>query len=110
MIRINDFWTAFGNFPFVAFRLGVAIQFVRYYEMKTTRFTLALTGLIGEIPPFIVILGMPPTLYLSQLAFPLPFHLLLCAILVYFRPIKRKADVFQEYESLDFYDTAVDSN
>ncbi len=110
IIRINAFWTIFGNFPFVAFRLGVAIQFIRYYEMKVSRFRLAITGLAGEIPPFLMIIGMPPTVYLSQIVCPLPFHLLLCAIIVLLKPVKNNDDIFQEYENLYSYDDADDSN
>ncbi len=109
-ISINEFWTIFGNFPFVAFRLGVAIQFIRYYDMKVTRFRLAITGLAGEIPPLLLIIGMPPALYLSQIVSPLPFHLLLCAIIVFLKPVRHNDDVFHEYESLYSYDDTSDTS
>ncbi len=110
IISINEFWTIFGNFPFVAFRLGVAIQFIRYYEMKGSRFRLAITGLAGEIPPILMIIGMPPTVYLSQIVCPLPFHLLICAIIVLLKPVKNNDDVFHEYESLYSYDDTSDTS
>jgi len=94
VIRFNGFWSTMGYIPFVVFRLGVPIQFVRYYEMKVSSFTLAITGLAGEIPPLIMIISF------SSIVCPLPFHLLICAIVVYLKPVNYGDDVFSEYESL----------
>jgi len=94
VIIFNDFWSLLGNSFFVVFRLGVPIQFVRYYEMKVSRFTLAITGLAGEIPPLIMVLGMSPGLSFSSIVFPLPFHLLICAIVLLLKPVNDNDDVF----------------
>ncbi len=110
IIRINAFWTIFGNFPFVAFRLGVAIQFIRYYDMKVTKLALAITGLAGEIPAFLLIIGLPPPAYFTQIVCPLPFHLLLCAIIVFLKPVRHNDDIFNEYESLYSYDDTGDTS
>ncbi|MHA1864465.1 MAG: hypothetical protein ACTSWA_11905 [Candidatus Thorarchaeota archaeon] len=104
VIRFNGFWSTMGYIPFVVFRLGVPIQFVRYYEMKVSGFTLAITGLAGEIPPLIMVLGMAPGLSFSSIVFPLPFHLLICAIVLLLKPVKYDDNVFGEYERLYSYD------
>ena len=100
VIRFNVFWSTMGYIPFVVFRLGVPIQFVRYYEMKVSSYTLAITGLAGEIPPLIMVLGMSPGLSFSSIVFPLPFHLLICAIVLLLKPVSNNDDVFGEYERL----------
>jgi len=94
IIRFNGFWSTMGYIPFVVFRLGVPIQFVRYYEMKVSGFTLAITGLAGEIPPLIMVLGMSPGLSFSSIVCPLPFHLLICAIVLHLKPVNNNDDVF----------------
>ncbi len=104
VIRFNGFWPTFGYSLFVVFRLGVSIQFVRYYEMKVSGFTLAITGLAGEIPSLIMVLGMSPGLSFSSIVCPLPFHLLICAIVLLLKPVNYGDDVFSEYESLYSYD------
>lgn len=100
-IDFNEFWVIAGNLPFVIFRLGVPIQFMRYYEMKASRYELLMTGLAGEIPPLILILGLHN---ITSFVAPLPFHLLICIIVIYFRPVNDNEDVFHEYESLYSYD------
>ena len=100
VIRFNDFWPTLGYIPFVVFRLGVPIQFIRYYEMKVSGFTLAITGLAGEIPPLIMVLGMSPGLSFSSIVFPLPFHLLICAIVLLLKPVNYGDDVFSANERL----------
>jgi len=100
-VDVNVFWVIMGYLPFVAFRLGVPLQFVRYYKMKVSRFELMIAGLIGEIPPFIMIFGSQ---VIATYSFPLPFHLLICGIVVLLKPVNDNEDVFKEYESLYSYD------
>ncbi|TFG34203.1 hypothetical protein EU527_04565 [Candidatus Thorarchaeota archaeon] len=98
IIFLNDYWETIGYIPFVIFRLVVPMQFIRYYELKVTGYTLAITGLAGEIPPMLLIFSMPPTMYLSQIVCPLPFHLLICAMIIFLRPADLNSDAFDEYE------------
>jgi hypothetical protein len=98
IIRLNAFWAILGYIPFVVFRLGVPIQFIRYYEMKTSGYALAITGLAGEVPPLIMVLGTFPSLSFSSIVCPLPFHLLICAIIVLLKPVNYNDDVFHEQE------------
>ncbi|MHA1138493.1 MAG: hypothetical protein ACTSSE_18590 [Candidatus Thorarchaeota archaeon] len=107
-IRFNEFWVILGYLPFVIFRLGVPIQFIRYYEMKTSRYALAITGLVGEIPPLLSFVGILLFTYQSSIRFSLPIHLLICAIVVYLKPVNDNEDVFQEYENLYSYDDTND--
>ena len=95
-IQINVFWVILGYLPFVIFRLGVPIQFIRYYEMKTSRYALAIIGLAGEIPPFLSFVGLLAFGSHSSIICSLPFHLLICAIVVYLKPVKDNDDVFRE--------------
>jgi hypothetical protein len=101
IFNFNVFWVIIGNLPFVIFRLGLPFQLKRYYEMKTTRFQLVITGLVGEIPPLILLSGL---LGISSFVSPLPFHLLICGIILHLRPVNDKRDVFQEYEELYSYE------
>jgi hypothetical protein len=94
VIRLNEFWAILGYIPFVVFRVGVPIQFIRYYEMKTSGYALAITGLAGEIPPLIMILGTFPSFSFSSIVCPLPFHLLICAIVVLLKPVIYNEDIF----------------
>ena len=103
-IQFNVFWTILGNLPFVIFRLGVPIQFNRYYEMKTSRYALAITGLAGEIPPLLAFVGILAINFPSSIVCTLPFHLLICAIVVFLKPVRDNEDVFSEYEHLYSYD------
>ncbi len=107
-IRFNEFWVILGYLPFVIFRLGVPIQFIRYYEMKVSGFTLAITGLVGEIPPLLSFVGILMFTYQSSIRFSLPIHLLVCAIVVYLKPVNDNEDVFHEYERLYSYDDTSD--
>lgn len=96
VIRLNEYWVVLGYVPFVVFRLGVPLQFIRYYEMRVSRFALAMTGVAGEIPPLLMIPGMLPSFSLSQIVCTLPFHLLICAIVVLLRPVNYNVDIFHE--------------
>ena len=96
VIRLNEFWVIMGYLPFVVFRLGVPIQFVRYYETRVSRFALAMTGVAGEIPPLLSFLGMLPSFAFSQIVCSLPIHLLICAIVVLLKPAKYDEDAFHE--------------
>jgi hypothetical protein len=104
VIWLNEFWVILGYLPFVIFRLGVPIQFIRYYEMKTSRYALAITGLAGEIPPFLSFAGILAGNYPSSIICSLPFHLLICAIVVLLRPVHDNDDVFCENDILYSYD------
>lgn len=104
IIRLNDYWVLVGYIPFVAFRLGLPVQFIRYYDLKATRFALALTGFAGEIPPIILIVGLPSSLYFSQIVCPLPFHLFICTIIVLLKPAKQLESPFTDYDELYVYD------
>lgn len=103
-IRFNEFWVLLGYLPFVIFRIGVAIQFVRYYEHKVSGYILAITGLVGEIPPFLSFVGILVSNFPSSIVCSLPFHLLICAIVVLWKPVCDNEDVFSEYENLYSYD------
>ena len=103
-LQLNEFWVGLGYLPFVIFRIGVAIQFIRYYENKVSRYALAVTGLAGEIPPFISFVGILVANFGYSIVCSLPFHLLICAIIVYWKPVNNNEDVFQEYENLYSYD------
>jgi hypothetical protein len=96
IIRLNAFWSILGYIPFIVLRLGMPIQFIRYYEMRTSGYALAITGLAGEIPPLIMVLGTFPNLSLFSIVCPLPFHLLLCALIVLMKPVNYNGDVFHE--------------
>ena len=96
LIRFNQFWSLLGYLPFVIFRLGVPIQFVRYYSLKVSRISLVMAGIIGEIPPFLsyslILVG---NLFHSIIC-SLPFHLLLCAIIVIMKPVNPAYDAFSD--------------
>ena len=84
----NEFWVMLGYLPFVALRLALPVQFDRYYAGKTSRQMVLLAGLIGEVPPLLLIFGMHPAAYLTQLVFPLPLHILICIIVIFWKPVK----------------------
>ena len=103
-LQMNEFWVILGYLPFVIFRIGVAIQFVRYYEHKVSGYILAITGLVGEIPSFLSFAGVLVANFGHSIICSLPFHLLICAIIVYWKPVNNNEDVFQEYENMYSYD------
>jgi hypothetical protein len=96
IIRLNAFWSILGYIPFVVFRLGVPVQFMRYYEKKTSGYSLAITGLAGEIPPLMMVLGVPLSGLGVRTVCPLPFHLLVCALIVLMKPVNYNGDVFHD--------------
>ena len=90
----NVFWVIVGYIPFVALRLVVPLQFDRYYAGRTSRQMVLLAGLIGEIPPLLLIFGSAPSMYLTQLVFSLPLHMLICVIVILWKPVKYDLEPF----------------
>ena len=90
----NEFMVMLGYFPFVALRLVVPFQFDRYYDGKTSRMMVVLSGFIGELPPLLLIFTSAPSTYLTQLVFPLPLHLLICIIVIFWKPVTYDMEPF----------------
>ena len=91
---VNEFWVMLGYLPFVAFRLAVPVQFGRYYDGKTSRRMVLLAGLIGELPALLLAFGRVPSSYLDYLVFPLPLHILVCIIVIFWKPVNYDLDPF----------------
>lgn len=96
LISFNQFWSLLGYVPFVIFRLGVPIQFVRYYSLKVSRFSLVIAAIVGEIPPILSYSLILLNNLFNSIICSLPFHLLLCAIIVIMQPVDISSDVFSE--------------
>ncbi|MHA1935398.1 MAG: hypothetical protein ACW97A_08950 [Candidatus Thorarchaeota archaeon] len=92
--RLNTFWTMLGYLPFVATRLVVPVQFDRYYAGKTSRWMVLLAGLIGELPLLLIVFGRTLESILTQLVFPLPLHILVCIIVIFWKPVNYDLEPF----------------
>jgi hypothetical protein len=92
--RLNAFMVMLGYLPFVASRLVVPVQFDRYYDGKTSRWMVLLAGLIGELPALLLIFGRTLEAILTQLAFPLPLHILICIIVIRWKQANYDLETF----------------
>jgi hypothetical protein len=91
---LNEFWVMLGWLPFVVIRLVVPVQFNRYYDGKTSRQMVLLAGLIGELPALLLVFGRTLDSILTQLVFPLPLHILVCIIVILWKPVNYDLELF----------------
>ena len=91
---LNELMVMLGYLPFVAFRLIVPVQFDRYYAGKTSRMMVLLAGFIGELPAILLIFGRTLDAILTQLVFPLPLHVLVCLIVILWKPVNYDLELF----------------